>query len=77
MSATVSERKGSASNPFHPPQSARGIQRQFSNGCLIVLATLFAAACCGRVDLPALLRHTQWHPLHQPGFLPQPAHAQW
>ncbi len=42
MSTTVSERQSSASNPFQPPQSARGIQRQFSNGCLIVLATLFA-----------------------------------
>ena len=42
MSATVSERTSSASNPFQPPQSARGIRRQFSNGCLIVLATLFA-----------------------------------
>lgn len=42
MSTTVSERKSSASNPFQPPRSAHGIQRQFSNGCLIVLATLFA-----------------------------------
>ena len=42
MSATVRERNSGASNPFQPPQSARGIQRQFSNGCLIVLATLFA-----------------------------------
>ena len=42
MSTAVSERQSSASNPFQPPQSARGIQRQFSNGCLIVLATLFA-----------------------------------
>jgi phosphate transport system permease protein len=47
MSTTVSERKGSASNPFQPPQSARGIQRQFSNGCLIVFATLFALLAVG------------------------------
>lgn len=42
MSTMISERKSSASNPFQPPRSAHGIQRQFSNGCLIVLATLFA-----------------------------------
>ena len=42
MSTTVSEHTSSASNPFRPPQSANGIQRQFSNGCLVVLATLFA-----------------------------------
>lgn len=47
MSITVSERKSSGSNPFQPPQSARGIQRQFSNGCLIVLATLFAVLAVG------------------------------
>ena len=47
MSITVSERKSSASNPFQPPQSAHGIQRQFSNGCLIVLATLFAVLAVG------------------------------
>ena len=47
MSTTVSERQSSASNPFHPPQSARGIQRQFSNGCLIVLATVFALLAVG------------------------------
>jgi len=47
MSATVSERKGRASNPFRPPQSVRGIQRQFNNGCLIVLATLFALFAVG------------------------------
>src|SRR6266700_5798112 len=42
MSATLNERQSSASNPFQPPQSARGIRRQFSNGCLIVIAALFA-----------------------------------
>ncbi|TME02443.1 MAG: phosphate ABC transporter permease PstA [Chloroflexi bacterium] len=47
MSATVSERDSSAPNPFQPPQSARGIQRQFSNGCLVVLATLFALLAVG------------------------------
>ena len=77
MSTTVSERQSSASNPFQPPQSARGIQRQFSNGCLVVLATVFATLRRGRVGLFALVCHTQWHPLHQPGFLHQPAHAEW
>ncbi len=47
MSTTVSERKNSASNPFKPPPSAREIQRQFNNGCLIVLATLFALLAVG------------------------------
>ena len=47
MSTTIGERKSSASNPFHPPQSARGIQRQFSNGCLVVCATLCALLAVG------------------------------
>jgi phosphate transport system permease protein len=47
MSTTVSERQSSASNPFQPRASARGTQRQFSNGCLIVLATLFALLAVG------------------------------
>ena len=42
MSTTASERQSSASNPFQPRASAREVQRQFSNGCLIVLATVFA-----------------------------------
>jgi phosphate transport system permease protein len=47
MSTTVSERKGSAPNPFRPSQSAHGIQRQFNNGCLIVLSTVFALLAVG------------------------------
>src|SRR5436190_637314 len=47
MSTAVSERNRSASNPFQPPVSARGIRRQFSNGCLIVFATLFALLAVG------------------------------
>ena len=42
MSTTISERTSSAPNPFQPRASAREVQRQFNNGCLVVLATLFA-----------------------------------
>ncbi len=47
MSTTVSERASSASNPFHPRQTVHGIRRQFSNGCLVFFATLFALLAVG------------------------------
>ena len=47
MSIMVSDRISSASNPFQPPQSVHGIRRQFSNGCLVVLSTLFALLAVG------------------------------
>ncbi len=47
MSTTITERKSSASNPFQPPRSANGIRRQFSNGCLVVLSTVFALLAVG------------------------------
>ncbi len=47
MSTTVSKEKKGTSNPFQPPQSVHGIHREFSNGCLIALATLFALLAVG------------------------------
>src|SRR5207249_7531917 len=47
MSTTNIERNSSASNPFRPLPSAHGVQRQLSNGCLIVFATLFALLAVG------------------------------
>jgi phosphate transport system permease protein len=47
MSTTMSARKPAASNPFQPPRSAHEIRRQFGNGLVIVLATLFALFAVG------------------------------
>src|SRR2546429_5667996 len=47
MSTAVSDRASRAFTPFRPPQSAHGIRRQFSNGWLIVFATLFALLAVG------------------------------
>ena len=77
MSTTVSERQSSASNPFQPPQSARGIQRQFSNGCLVVLATLFALLAVGVLIyllFYVILNGIRYINLD---FFTQPAHAEW